>query len=610
MPTQIIECVPNFSEGRDKAKIRLITESIRAVPGVELLHVDAGADTNRTVVTFVGSPQPVAEAAFRAIAKAAEVIDMRKHHGAHPRIGAADVCPLVPIEGLTLEECAEIARWIGRRVGDELGIPVFFYEAAATSPQRTNLADIRQGEFEGLPEKLKDPRWKPDCGPAKCHPTAGATVLGAREFLIAYNITLNTPDKTAASDIALELRQKGRVARRKTASPYYSQGEIIYYQQGSFPCGNCDFVGQTFAQTEQHCRQAHGYELRQLAAGHIGDFSRAAGEKVRRAGKFQFCKAIGWYVRQYKRAQISINLTNFHVTPPHAVLEEARRLAHQRGLLVTGSEIVGLAPYAALLEAGKYYLARQGRSTGLPAADVLEAAVFSLGLNDVRPFELRAQVIGLPREEASPLGRMRLGDFADEVSSDTPAPGGGSVAALAGSLGAALAAMVANITHHKTADGAARQQLAALAEKTQQLKERLLRAVDEDAAAFDAYLQALRLPAESPQEQQHRRQRVQEGLKQAIEVPYQTALAAFEAMQAAGEMVRLGLPASMTDAAVGCQAAFVGVRGGVWNVLVNLKGIHDPPYAQQMRRQCAELLQKATTLLAENAAEVDGRLES
>ena len=406
--TQIIECVPNFSEGRDKAKIRQITDAIQAVSEVQLLHVDPGADTNRTVVTFVGNAKAVAEAAFQAIAKAAQVIDMTKHRGAHPRLGATDVCPLVPVEGVTLDECAEISRGIGRRVGDELGIPVYFYEAAAASPQRVNLADVRKGEYEGLAEKVKDPAWKPDCGPAAFHPTAGATVLGAREFLIAYNVTLNTPDKAAAMDIAFELREKGRAARQKTASPYYSKGEILLYQPGVYPCGNCDFVGRTFAETERHCVDAHGYDLRQLAAEHIADFSCVDGQKVRRGGKFKFCKAIGWYVDQYKRAQISINLTNFHVTPPHLVLEEARRLAAERGLVVTGSEIVGLVPFAALVEAGKYYLRRQGRSSGVPVADLLETAVFSMGLGDVQPFDLRAKVIGLPLRKRRPWSIRRF----------------------------------------------------------------------------------------------------------------------------------------------------------------------------------------------------------
>ncbi|NLF06903.1 MAG: glutamate formimidoyltransferase, partial [Pirellulaceae bacterium] len=312
MSRKIVECVPNFSEGKDLAKIKQITDAIEAVEGVELLDVDPGADTNRTVVTFVGSPDAVVEGAFQAIAKAAQVIDMSKHHGAHPRMGATDVCPFVPVEGVTIEDCAAIAHRVGRRVGEELQIPVYFYEAAAASPERRNLANVRQGEYEGLPKKLADPRWRPDCGPAKFNPKTGATAIGAREFLIAYNVTLNTRDKAAATDIAFELRRRGRVARTKTQSPYYNKGEIMFYAEGHFPCGNCEFVGKTFDEIEGHCRAAHDYELKELAAESGVDFSdpaKVVGQKVRRAGKFDYCKGIGWYVEQYRRAQISVNLT-------------------------------------------------------------------------------------------------------------------------------------------------------------------------------------------------------------------------------------------------------------------------------------------------------------
>ena len=331
MPAKIVECVPNFSEGRDAAKIKAIADAVQSVPGVKLLHVDSGADVHRTVVTFIGTPEAVAEAAFRAIAKAAEVIDMRRHRGEHPRLGATDVCPFVPVEGVTLDQCAELARKVGRRVGDELGISVYFYEAASSDPRRKNLADVRRGQYEGLPKKLSDAGWKPDCGPARFNARSGATVIGAREFLIAYNINLNTRDKAAAADIAAQLRETGRAGR---------------------------------------------------------------------AGEFKFCKAIGWYVEQYGRAQISMNLTNYHVTPPHVVLERARQLAANRGLAVTGSEIIGMIPYAALLDAGKYYLARQGRSIDIPPADILETAIQSMGLRDVGPFDIQEKVIGLPASGA------------------------------------------------------------------------------------------------------------------------------------------------------------------------------------------------------------------
>jgi glutamate formiminotransferase / formiminotetrahydrofolate cyclodeaminase len=331
MSPQLVECVPNFSEGRDLSKIKQIADRIESVPGAKVLDVSLGADANRTVVTFLGPTEAVAEAAFQAIAQAARTIDMRGHRGVHPRLGATDVCPFVPIEGVTLADCAAIARRVGKRVGDELGIPVYFYEAAATSPERTNLADVRRGQYEGLAKRLKDPRWRPDCGPATFNAQSGATIIGAREFLVAFNITLNPPAKDAAADIACELRERGRLV-----------------------------------------------------------------DGVRKPGKFKFCKAIGWYIEAYKRAQVSLNLTNFRITPPHVVLEETKRFAAERGLSVTGSELIGLIPYQALLEAGKFYRDRQGLSNDVPAMDILETAVEAMGLRDVRPFDIRAKVLGLP----------------------------------------------------------------------------------------------------------------------------------------------------------------------------------------------------------------------
>lgn len=397
MSAKIVECVPNFSEGRDTAKIKAIADAVQSVPDAKLLHVDPGPDANRTVVTFIGTPDAIAEAAFQAIAKAAELIDMRIQQGEHPRLGATDVCPFVPIEGVTLDECAAIAHQVGRRVGDELGISVYFYEAASADPKRKNLADIRRGEYEGLPEKLKSPLWKPDCGPATFNPKSGATVIGAREFLIAFNITLNTPDKAAADDIAAELREKGRIARAKSSSPYYNQGEPLVYRENHYPCGNCSFVGKTLAEIEHHCHAGHGYELRTAAAHCISHYPNIVGQRVHRAGEFPFCKAIGWYVEEYGRAQISMNLTNYHVTPPHIVLERARELAADRGLIVTGSELIGMIPYTALLEAGKFYLARQNRPLDIPTIEILDTAVESMGLRDVKPFDIHQKVIGLPR---------------------------------------------------------------------------------------------------------------------------------------------------------------------------------------------------------------------
>ena len=609
MSNQLVECVPNFSEGRDAAKIAQIADAVKSVPGVQLLNVDPGWDANRTVVTFIGSPQSAAEAAFRAIAKAAQVIDMSKQQGLHPRIGATDVFPFVPLEGVTLADCAEIARQVARRVGEELRIPVYLYEAAAATPERANLANIRKGEYEGLAEKMKDPRWQPDFGPAVFHQRAGATVIGAREFLIAYNITLNTRDKDAAADIAFELRERGRAARSKTSSPYYCRGELLYYRDGHYPCGNCDFVGTAFAETERHCLSVHGCDLRALAKEEIADSKEPIGQKVRRAGKFKYCKAIGWYADAFRRAQISINLTNFRVTPPHLVLEESRKLAAQRGLIVTGSEIVGMIPYAALLEAGRYYLQKQGVSTEIPIVDILETAVFSMGLCDVQPFEIDKKVIGLPREIADSLPHQAkicrldkpVHGFIDDVARGTPTPGGGAVAALAGALGAALASMVAKIAQHKIGEIPEKENvISRLVEKAHAAKDKLLQAAGDDAEAFHAYLAALRLPSLTSDEQNFRAQNIQLALKRAIDVPYQTALVSFEAMQVAHEIALQGPLSTITDAAIGCEMAFVGVRGSLWNVGANLKHVKNPDYVQSMRGQCAILLENAQKLRLKN----------
>jgi len=610
MARQVVECVPNFSEGRDRSKLKAITDAIESTAGVRLLDVDAGPDTNRTVVTFVGTPDAVVDAALAAIATAARVIDMRAHSGAHPRMGATDVCPFVPVEGITLEECADLARRLGARVGRELGIPVYLYEAAASRPERRNLASVRKGEYEGLARKLEDPEWTPDFGPAQLNATAGATIIGAREFLIAYNVTLNTRDKALASDIAFELREKGRAARETTGAAVYARGNVLTYRDGAFPCGNCAFIGPSFAETERHCVASHGYALRDLLASNDVDTSMVVGQKVYRAGLFQHCKAIGWYVDTYKRAQVSINLTNWKVTPPHVVLEAARRLAAERGLAVTGSEIVGLVPYGALLEAGRFYLKRQGRSPHVPARDLLESAVFSMGLADVAPFEIEKKVIGLPEDVTGKLAGMRIVDLVDEVSRDTPAPGGGSIAALCGALGAALASMVANLTHGK-AEFAEREAVALdIAERAQRLAAELVAAVDADTNAFNAYMDARRMPRSTVAEREAREAAMQAGLKLAVAVPMRTAEASFEAMQVARDAAEHGNPASVTDGAVGSAAAWAGVQGGVWNVLINLKDIADRAYVDRMRARCVTLLARATALRDEAGAAVDAKLEA
>ena len=608
MAHQVVECVPNFSEGRDLAKIRQITDAIEAVAGVQLLDVDPGADTNRTVVTFVGSPEAVVEAAFQAVKRASEVLDMTSHHGAHPRMGATDVCPFVPVEGVTLEDCANLARALGERVGRELHLPTYLYEHAASRPERRNLAVVRKGEYEGLEEKLKDPQWAPDFGPAVFQPRTGALITGAREFLIAYNITLNSRDKNHATDIAFELREKGRVARRGQTDAYYSSGEILFYREGQFPCGNCDFDGTSFETTLSHCHEAHGYDLRHLLALNDIDASKGVvGKKVHRAGLFKHCKAIGWYVDGYKRAQLSINLPDYKVTSPVDVLEATRTMAVARGLVVTGSEIVGLVPFQPLYQAGQHYLEVQGKSPFIPVADVLENAVFSMGLADVSPFEIDKKVLGLPKRYAQGLMAMTGTAFVDEVSRDTAAPGGGSIAALAGALGAALASMVANLTQGK-AGAAAEPHLLKAARKAQQAKDALVLAVDEDTNAFNAYMDARRLPNGTPAEKAARLEAMQQGLKIAVDVPFATAMASFQAMEASELAMHHGNPASITDTMVGFTIAYAGVRGGIWNVLINLKDIHDEAYRTRMRAECAALLAEAGTLLERATAYGEGRL--
>jgi glutamate formiminotransferase/formiminotetrahydrofolate cyclodeaminase len=609
MTHQVVECVPNFSEGRDMARIRQITDAIQGVAGVKLLDVDPGPDTNRTVVTFVGGPDAVVEAAFQAVKTAAQVIDMAAHHGAHPRMGATDVCPFVPVEGVTLDDCAALARRLGERVGRELDIPVYLYEHAASRPERRNLAVVRKGEYEGLEEKLKDPNWAPDFGKAAFNPRAGALITGAREFLIAYNITLNSRDKSHASDIALELREKGRVARRGQTNAFYNSGDVIFYQEGKFPCGNCDFDGKSFDETVAHCRDAHGYDLvRLLTLNDIDASKSVVGKKVHRAGRFKECKAIGWYVDAYKRAQLSINLTNYKVTSPVDVLEASRVMAAERGLVVTGSEIVGLVPFQALYQAGQRYLKAQGKSPAIPVADVLENAAFSMGLADVAPFEIEKKVLGLPKAPGA-LMQMTGTAFVDEVSRDTPAPGGGSIAALAGALGAALASMVANLTQGKAKSATAETALLQAAGKAQRVKDALMLAVDADTDAFTAYMDARRVPATTPAERSARETAMQAGLKTAVEVPWSTAKLCFEAMEASEATMQHGNPASITDTMVGFTIAFAGVRGGIWNVLINLKDITDPAYVAKMKADCADLLAKAKTLLDRASAHGDARLE-
>ncbi|RQV99301.1 MAG: glutamate formimidoyltransferase [Calditrichaeota bacterium] len=606
----IVECVPNFSEGRDKKIIDEITQAITSVDNIQLLSVEMGADVNRTVVTFVGPPETIEEAAFQGIKRAAEVIDMRHHKGAHPRMGATDVCPFVPVEGVTMEDCVEISRKLGRRVGEELQIPVYLYENSAQKPDRKNLATIRHGEYEGLEDKLADPHWKPDYGPARLNAKAGATVIGAREFLIAYNINLNTKEKQYAMDIAFDLREKGRSVREGAIEDIYMRGDLLKYRENHFPCGNCDFVGKTMDETAGHCKEKHGYDLRALLLEHDTDPEDPVGRSVKRPGIFSHCKAIGWYVEEYGRAQISMNLTNYKITPPHIVLEKAREIARERGLVVTGSEVVGLIPFQAMAEAGKYYLRRQDRSTGVPVKDLIQTAIYSMGLNDVSRFVPEEKIIGLPGTDTGPLVSKKAAELVHEVSRESPAPGGGSIAALAGALGAALASMVSNLTVGKKGYEGSWKELSELAEKAQSIKDNLIVAVDEDTNAFNAYMEARRLPKSTKEEAQIREKAIQDGLKQAVTVPWNTAELSFDALRIAARVVESGNINSVTDAGVGAQIAFTGIRGGIFNVLINLPQIKDEKFVFDMKNKCEKIEKDGEKLLQETMVLVKNKIKT
>lgn len=589
--SKLVECVPNFSEGRDATMIRGITAEIEAVRGVTLLDVDPGEDTNRTVVTFVGEPAAVAEAAYRAGKHAAEIIDMTKHHGNHARMGAMDVCPFVPVAGVTMDDCVALARETGRRIG-ELGIPVYLYEHAATSPARRNLAAVRAGEYEGLERKLADPAWRPDFGPAKHNPRTGACIIGAREFLIAYNVNLATTDKRYADDIAFNLRERGRHKRSGNVTPFYYKGEVVLFAKDRYPCGACDHVAKSWDALAAHYRDAHGKDLaaRYAALGYPP--GEVEGKPVYADGRFSQVKAVGWVVDKYRRAQISINLTDFKVTPAHAVLEAAREEAAERGIVVTGSEIVGVVPFDAMLESGRYFLRRMQKSTGLPVGDVIEIAVQAMGLRDVAPFETEKKVLGMP-SQAGDLVRKSVGEFVDEVSRDTPAPGGGSIAALAGSIGAALAAMVANLTVGKAGFDDRYEELDALAAKAQGIKDQLLTAVDEDTRAFNGVMDALRMPKDTQDQKTARSEAIQSGYKRATEVPMQTARHCRAALELCLAAARCGNDVMVTDAGVGALVSLAGVKGAAYNARINLKSIKDADYVKRMDAEIARLVDES-----------------
>ncbi len=542
----MIECVPNFSEGNDMDIIRKITGSIEAVDGVRLLDVDPGKATNRTVVTFVGTPEEVVEAAFRAVETASELIDMRRHKGAHPRFGATDVCPLVPVSGITMEETVEYARKLARRIGEELDIPVYCYENAAFSGKRKNLAYCRSGEYEGLADKLGKEEWKPDFGRAEFNARSGAVAVGARDFLVAYNVNLNTTSTRRANAIAFDVREKGR-ARRK-GNPI--TGEIVKDEKG---------------------------------------------DPVMIPGSLKAAKGIGWFIEEFGVAQVSLNLTNISITPVHTAYDEVFKKAEARGVRVTGSEIVGLIPLSAMIDAGKYFLRKQKRSVGVSERELIKIAVKSMGLDDLYPFKPEEKIIEyvLAGKDKKKLADMSLTDFADETSSESPAPGGGSVSAAMGAFGIALGTMVANLSSHKRGWDDRWEEFSEWAEKGRALQEELMFLVDEDTRSFNAIMDACSLPKKTAEEKEARTRAIEDATKYAAEVPLrvmETSVKAFELLRA---MVETGNPNSVTDAGVGAMAVRSCVLGASLNVRINTAGIADSSFVSSLLSKADELEKEA-----------------
>ncbi len=584
--------MPNFSEGRDLAIIKQITDVIESVQGIRLLDVDPGDSTNRTVVTFIGEPEPVKEAAFLAVQKAAELIDMSKHKGEHSRFGATDVCPFVPVSGATMEDCTEIARQVGQRIGDELDIPIYLYENAALKPERRNLADVRSGEYEGLPKKLADPVWKPDFGPAVFNSKAGATAVGAREFLIAYNINLNSTDRLYANEIAYEIRERGRWKRTGNVEPFYYKGDVVYFEEGKYPDGNSDFIASSFEELADFYKNEYGADLYKRYRSIGLDPDNLIGRPVYKDGMFTHLKGIGWVVDDYNCAQISLNMTNYKITPPADIVEAARTLAAERGIVITGSEAVGVVPYEAMQQAGQFYLRRMKKSTGIPARDVVTTAVQSLGLSDVSEFDIDKKVIGLPTADG-PLVNMNITEFIDEVSRDTPAPGGGSIAALAGALGSALASMVVNLSVGKGEFSSRYEELCPLATSAQTIKDELILAIDADTEAFNEVIAGMRMAKDTAEQIAVRSKVIRAGYKTAAEVPLNTAKRCREVLDICQAAADIGNMAVMSDAGVGALMAYAGVQGAIHNVRINLPYTKDENFITKMNSQLGALLSES-----------------
>ena len=561
MKKQLIECVPNFSEGRDMNIIKQITDQIESVEGVKLLDVDPGKATNRTVVTFVGEPQPVIQAAFLAIKKASEIIDMSKHKGEHPRMGATDVCPLIPIANISMEETVKWAHQLGEMAGSQLDIPFYMYESAATSLQRKNLATVRSGEYEGLPEKLLKSEWKPDYGPAKFNAKAGATAIGARDFLVAYNVNLNTTSERRANSVAFDVREKGRVKR--TGDPI--SGDIVLDENG---------------------------------------------EPVREPGTCKSVKGIGWYIEEYGIAQVSMNLTNINVTPVHIAFEECCKSAERRGMRVTGSEVVGLVPLRVMLDAGRYFLQKQNWSRGVSEEELIHIAVKSMGMDELSPFDPKKKIIEYQLRDAgaAPLISMNLRAFANETAKDSPAPGGGSISAYVGVLGASLGTMVANLSAGKRGWDDQLESFSEWAEKGQHLKDELLHLVDEETNAFNQIMASFRLPKSTAEEKAARTQAIQDATKLAIETPLRTMEVAFKIFELADAMVRDGNPNSVTDAGVGALCARAAVHGAWMNVKINVQSLKDKEMAASFLEKAAAIAEETDMLEAKIRGMVEAKI--
>jgi glutamate formiminotransferase / formiminotetrahydrofolate cyclodeaminase len=561
MKQQLIECVPNFSEGRNMEIIKHITDKIESVEGVSLLDVDPGKDTNRTVVTFVGSPEEVVEAAFQAVKRASELIDMRKHKGAHPRFGATDVCPLVPVSNITMEETVEYARRLAKRIGEELDIPVYCYENAAFDEKRSNLAWCRSGEYEGLQDKLKQDIWKPDFGKSEFNARSGATAVGARDFLVAYNVNLNTTSSRRANAIAFDVREKGRTKRE--GNPI--TGKIV---------------------KDEH------------------------GKPVMVPGSLKAVKGIGWFIEEFGIAQVSLNLTNISITPVHFAYDEVFNKALERGVRVTGSEIVGLIPLKAMVDAGKYFLKKQKRSVGVSDKELIKIAVKSMGLDDLYPFKPEEKIIEyvMAKNEKSKLADLSLTGFADETSSESPAPGGGSVSAAMGAMGVALGTMVANLSSHKRGWDDRWEEFSEWAEKGREIQDELIFLVDEDTNAFNGIMNAFSMSKKSEEEISLRNQAIQEATRYATEVPLRIMETANKALPLIKAMVEHGNPNSVTDAGVGALAIRSCVLGAFMNVRVNAGGLDDRRFAEDIIARAAIIEKNTIAMEKEIIGIVDERI--